>query len=492
MFRVIMVALGFAFSAGAGLAQTSPLWGSDQIRQQRPTAAVEALVFNLHSEATSRGKPTKVTDQIVTLTPSFSLVAEGDRLTLDDHALCRALVWTERAASLENHSCYAGPAFRDLEIRNRVMMAQVIAKTGVVDQPQYIALSETELGVAAPGAGRLEARQTADGAEYRLGNAVMARVSGSAGEVSAEEMRRVTRFLANRGHLHPQVRRALAEGGHLPGLIEEEMGPIRVGDSHEAVRISNLRRAQVAYPLPAGLSSALSEKARGGTSPRDLAVLRAAAVIEGAAPRPTIDDTLAALRKAAADGRDLEVVLLFLELTQEHPAFFKQAISDEKARAVVTAIMPVVRSHMTSPNAAALMQANALASNREAKGDRQAAARFPALTPKMDAMAFGTFRHVTYANLVAVSPDSKDWEPAIRAAMPAQRVDNYWIHIAAYPWSSNAYKDAGDAYYAEYDTPQAWVAFDIGRLVDPEWREGPLATLANYEENLRAQRPDFF
>ncbi|MDF2901037.1 MAG: hypothetical protein K0Q62_1096, partial [Phenylobacterium sp.] len=73
-----------------------------------------------------------------------------------------------------------------------------------------------------------------------------------------------------------------------------------------------------------------------------------------------------------------------------------------------------------------------------------------------------------------------------------QVVDNYWIHIAAYPWASNAFKDAGDAYFESFDTPDAWLAYDLGRAVDPEWRSGVMARVGVMEADLRARHPEFF
>ena len=110
----------------------------------------------------------------------------------------------------------------------------------------------------------------------------------------------------------------------------------------------------------------------------------------------------------------------------------------------------------------------------------------------MDQMPFGTFRYVTFANLVRVSPGSSKWDPAIFKRMPPALVDDYWTHIAAYPWSANAYKDLGDTYIAAYNMPNAWLAFDLGREVDPNWQDGPMAEVAEYEKRLRLAQPEFF
>ena len=109
----------------------------------------------------------------------------------------------------------------------------------------------------------------------------------------------------------------------------------------------------------------------------------------------------------------------------------------------------------------------------------------------MEELKFGTFRQVTYANLVSVSDASK-WDPTIRAAMPARPQDSYWIHIAAYPWAGNAYGDLGDVLGRQYDVGEAWIAYDLGRAVDPHWRDGVLAAVARREADLKARAPDFY
>lgn len=487
---LIAAALAAALSMACGAAQASPLSSSDAIRSERDLAEANALVFDLRREVTAPGKPDQVTEQVVTLAPSFSYVVEGEKRVLEDHALCRSLSWTERARTFDNTNCIAAVAFRVLELQNRQVLSRVIAKADLVDAPQYLAMSETELGVQAPNSPRLESRKTAGGVEYRAGKTVMARVEGSAGEVTPDEMRRVVRFLARSVRMHPQVRRELAASGRLPAVIVAETGQMKAGERRDVLKISNIRHARVAYPLPPGLSSALAEEAARGDSPRGLALRRVQAVIDGKAPRPTAAATLAAIRKAAGQGQSLDVVMLFLEFTQEQVKALQPG--DPEGARRLAELRALVGPHMRAADVAALMDANRLAGDAKAKGDRQAAARYLALTPELAKAPFGTFRNVTYANLVATTPDAKDWDPAIRAAMPADRIDNYWIHIAAYPWSSNTYKDVGDAYYGGYDSAQAWMAFDLGRAVDPDWRLGVMAGLAQYETTLRTGEPDFF
>src|SRR4051812_26480353 len=123
MLRAMMVALALALSGSAASAQVSPLSDSNQIRGNRPLGEVEALVFDLRRETHASGKTPEVVDQVVTLGPTFSLVVERDHRSLEDHALCRSLAWTDRGATFENGSCYAAVAFRLVELQNRQLLA---------------------------------------------------------------------------------------------------------------------------------------------------------------------------------------------------------------------------------------------------------------------------------------------------------------------------------------------------------------------------------
>lgn len=488
MVRWFVVALALVVGLAASAAAASPLWGSDLIRQARPTAEVDVLIFDLRRETTRPGKPSEIEEQVVTLAPTFTDVRHGGQRLLEDHALCKSLSWAEGVTTFENSSCYAAVAFRLAELQNRNGLARMMTEVseGKIDKAQQLHWSEAELGVARSDSKRLDVRRTDGATEYRLGRTVMARVSGSAGDLSPDEKQRVIRFLARYANVHPQVRGDLAKSGPLPSLIERDTGEaLKVGQGRQVMKISNLRRTRAAYPLPPGMTSALAEEARAGTTVRGRAVRRAMDVIAGKAPSPSLSATLAAMRKSVADGRQLEAMLLFTQLTQEHRAVFAQ--KDSQALNEVRELLPIMRQ---DPDAERFMNASLLAGDDQKPGDRQAAAKFLA-GPKFSGLAYGTFRNVTYANLVA-GADTESWDPAIAKQMPAERVDNYWIHIEAYPWSSNTWKDAGDGYYTQYETGEAWKAFDLGRELDPTWQDGPMKSIGEFEKTMRAQEPDFF
>ena len=481
MKRFVLAALVCTLSLATELARANPLWTSDQVRQARSLVESEALVFDLRREKIRPDKPAEITTEVVILAPTFSQIVEGEKQTLEDHALCRTMSWNRTARVFTSHSCYAIVAFKLVEIENRAALSRVAS-----EDPRFSAeANSAELGIVGSRPSRLEMRQTREGREYRVGKAILTSVRGSAGDISAQEMRGLIRFLARNAPLHPQVRGDIANGRVIPASIDVDAGPL----AQQRLSISNVRRLSAAYPLPAGLTAALSEEAQLGGSPRALALRTVSQALDGTMQKPTAEATLAAMRAALTSGRGLEAVWLFMQLTQEHAVAFKPiGGAPSPLLSGVRAMLPQL---WADPEAARLMAISDLAGNAQAPGDRQAAARFLS-SPRMEGLAYGTFRNVTYANLLTTSPASKDWDPAIRAAMPPNRVDNYWIHIQAHPWSSNTFKDAGDAYYGAYDVVSAWTAYDLGRAVDPDWRDGVMGAVGKFEEQMRQREPDYF
>lgn len=138
-------------------------------------------------------------------------------------------------------------------------------------------------------------------------------------------------------------------------------------------------------------------------------------------------------------------------MTQSYPT----AIAGLRRQALLDEVGPLVRAAAQNPAAARLLQVQPLASDPAAAGDREGAARWLAGARELDALSFGAFRYVTFANLVRVSPGASKWDPAIFRAMPSPLVAGYWAEIAAYPWASGPYKDAGDTYLQAFDAGRA-------------------------------------
>ena len=506
--RSVMAAAALALTTTPGLAadvKALPYWTSDQVRAARSLEPSQALVFDIQETDFGSPGPPKAQSETVTLAPSFIYVAGPDDNVVEDRSLCRSLSWSTQRRLLRNDSCFAGAALRAYEIANRDLLAKMLRgalKADSAHNPLSDAYwNEAELGVEREAHEPLQRRALADGAEYDLGRRPVIRISGVSSAITPEETQRFVRFLALRSHLHPQARHDLANTGSLPRSLQFQVHGPKGEAEWDSMVISNVRRVQVAYPLPSGLASELGEEIARADSPRTRALHEVALAIEGRSTivKPRAQDLVAAMTAAVRSRHMIEGLFDFLGLSQQYGIWL--------ATGAGQSALPEVKADLAAifadDAAARFMNVTNLAGGEGGKSaaDREAAARYLA-TVNLDGLPFATFRYLTFANLVAGSGDTSRWDPAIFKAMPSPLVDNYWVHIAAYPWASNAYKDVGDYYLRGYQTPDAWIAYDLGRAVDPDWRQtptppnasavAPIYTVSGLEDQLRSDFPDFF
>jgi hypothetical protein len=487
-----MLLLGIAAAQAADVL-APPQWGSDQIRAARSIAAAPALVLSF-ARTTIAGKAAPVTaSERVTLTASFSFVESPDGDLLDDHALCRVLTWKPSAGALHSDSCYPWVAFRIYEAANRRRLRELLQsatkaspESATKATPEFLQpyWDEAELGYQETPSDPLTRTAVPEGVDYRLGDVLAVRLRGPMTTVSADEMHEFVRYLADRIPLHPQVRRDLSRELQLPTTIE--IAGFQAGQPYsQTITIKSAQRQTAEYPLPAGLTSDLVTSANASETPRRKGLRAALAVASGQNPAPPAATLVAAYGAEVKAGKPVNAFLDFVELTQLYGPWFQT----DAGRALLTeGVKPTIQTVMADPGAAQFWRASSIAGG--GSGDREAAAKYLAAT-NLDDLPFGTFRYVTFANLIRGAGDTSKWDPAIFRSMPRPE-DGVWTHIARYPWGGNAYKDLGDTYFVTYDMSDAWLAYDLGRGVDGQWRAGPIKNLSDFEDRLRATQPDFF
>ena len=488
-----MVSAGLAFGQPA---EVGPSWSSDQVRAARGVASEEALAFDVRQDTEAAGAAPKVETSHVVLAADFTYVISGKTRTLDDFKLHRTFFWSGGAATFANLNSHALPAFRVLELASRrtleVLNRRLESTTGKSlgsynDEPYW---SDAELGVADPSDLPLTLQKTASGTDLLLGGDSVVRTDGQAFHLLEADLKPLTRYLALHLPLHPQARHAIVDTGALPARMTIELYALGRKET-ASFTFTAPTRSPAAYPLPAGLAADVEAMLGAQGSASEPGVRAAVQAIGGRfeKPKPTPRDITSAMQKAAAAGRPMEVWLWFSMFVQQYGYELRGANSP----ALTKVLVPLAKGALQNPDVARFQAASNLAGDApNAPGDRQNAARYLAAATALDSLPFGTFRYVTFANLVSGSKDVTTWDKAIFKAMPSPLVANYWTHIAAYPWAGNAYDDAGGSYLRSFDTPKAWTAFDLGRAVDPDWRSGSLQSVANYEAVLEANVPDFF
>lgn len=485
------VALGFVSSASAG-DNVGPHWDSNRVLELRGSAQNDAIVLQYRADTTAKGKPIKNRTGLVRIGNDFDHISSGSRNTITDYKLCRVFTWTDTENTFENLSCYAEPGFRAIELQNRLALRKMLVESSA-REIQYLGTDhsfwlEQEFATQNSKSDPLILSETPVELRWQLGGKTVTTISKDGFSFDTKDANLIERFIARHISIHPQVRNAIVNRGIFPLKIEI-LRRTRDGESVETISYSLRERIAVDYPLPRNLNSSLVTRST-GTTIEAAGLKETLSAIAGTAkyPKPTFTELMNKLEAVAKTGGSLQTALTFLKLTQ----FYGGALySDPQKMEQLRAIMPEVVPQLQTGDGAMLMAASNLAGSGGVGAEREAAAKYLAGAKDMDGFDFGTFRLVTFANLARTSKDSGQWNQAVFASTPSI-IDSYWIHIAAQPWASNAFKDLGDAKYEQFDTFEAWNVWDLGRAVDPDWQRGSMESVGRLEDNIRAKMHDYF
>ncbi len=469
-----------------------PNWSSNRILDLRGQSREDAIVFEVRSDRTTSGNSAVVTYGTVQLGEDFDHVSLGDNRTITDYKHCRVFSWSNLETTFANHSCFAGPAFRAMELRNRLYLSEVLNE---VDPAlgQDIGFADTvwleqEFAAQLSPSDPLSLSETAYGQEWRFGEQTVATLSHDGFAFGSQERHRFARYLSRHINLHPQVRDAILDRGVFPSTIEivrHEIG----GRSTELLSFSLEQRGTVDYPLAPDMTSETVKRSL-GADPEAVGLKKTLSVIDGTIliHKPSFQELLRGIEVFANDDNSLATTLKFLELTQLYgPQLFAQSNMMDQLRRIMPSVSPLLETG----DGAMLWAASNLAGSPGSGKEREAAAAYLVSATQLDELDFGTFRLVTFANLVRSSNDSGEWDSADFNGAPPL-ADAYWTHIAASPWSSNTFKDLGDNHRSQFDTYSAWQAWDLGRAIDPDWRGGSMQSIAEAETAIRVAMADSF
>lgn len=485
----------FLMSGPAAHAQETvyPFWNSNQILPLRASGEQSALSFRYSLTQQKEKANESRTERVVILSEDYDLVTTDETQMLTDYRVCRVFAWKTTETDFSNQSCYADPAFRPLELQNRLLLAAII--TGAMGKKKQSSKleaqfwQEQELSVQVEPSNPLTRKTTPEGTEWLLGKQSVAKISRTGTALAPNERQPLTRFLARNLTLHPQIRRDISDSGFLPARIEITRQALAEKQSTDIHVFTNVARGKSSYPLPANLKSDLYKKAEEESLSGRMwrSSLRAATGADSQG-RPTLDTLIAQMKAASARKNSLETTLLFLKITQIYQgAIGANPETLQKIRAAYLAI----QAELGTGDSEALWVANKLAGDRGEGKEREDAARYLVTASDLDKLDFGTFRYLTFNNLETMTKDSETWDPNIKKVMP-QPSDRFRIHIAAQPWGSNAYFDFGNQIFGGYDAWEAWQIWDMGRAIDPDAADALMGRITAFEANLRKQQPDSF
>ena len=470
----------------------SPDWTADRILSQRPNSPGDVDVVTFSSRTREDGKPDIVKSGTVRLWDDVDQISVGALETVTDYKLCRSFSWRGPETVFNNASCFALPAFQQLELRNRIQLSKLLVNAKALDGqiPSFedAVWSEQELSTQKTPSRPLTIKRSSGSVEWWLGAELVVKTSASGHQISSTDRTKFLRYFSRYLRIHPQVRRDIIDSGIIPSQIEISHRRLD-GKSVETILFSSWQTSRMNYPLPPQLTSEIATRSNENSA--EAAGIRStlnALSGVGEASKASFESLLDQLEGAAKRKEALQTTLTFLKITQ---VFGGLLMADGEKMEQIRSLMPIVQPLLQSNEASKFMQASSLAGTGGEGPEREASAAYLADAQNLDQIDFGTFRYVTFANLVQISTGTKTWDEAIFRKMPSL-TDSYWTHIAAFPWASNAFKDLGDTWYSQFETYKAWEAWDLGKAVDPDWQRGSMNSVDDLEKRIRLLMPDSF
>ena len=222
-FLAFSVALGFVSSANAG-GNVGPHWDSNHVLEFRGSAKNDAIVFEYRANITAKGKPIKNRTGIVRIGNDFDHISSGSRNTITDYKLCRVFTWTDTESTFENQSCYAEPAFRAIELQNRLALRKMLVESGA-REIQHLGTDhsfwlEQEFATQNSKSDPLTLSETPIELKWQLGGKTVTTISKDGFSFDTKDANLIERFIARHISIHPQVRNAIINRGIFPLKIE--------------------------------------------------------------------------------------------------------------------------------------------------------------------------------------------------------------------------------------------------------------------------------
>jgi hypothetical protein len=446
--------LGASALAQAAAAPVSPAAGSDAVLALHPAPAGE---LRLEYRQEVKGSPAQTLS--VGISDGYHYVDGGELLTIHDYALRRIFRVREKTTFM-NESLYAEVWYRVMELRNRLSIAQMLAKGGVQPPGPAIDTSdpfwiESDLGVVSPEAPQPDLQRVDDPARVRwlLKGEELAAVRYDSQLVPAEIRGRLRRFWPTFTQLHPQIAEALASSGRMPADLWVKQKAFGKEPAVTHWRLVSSRWEPAArYPLPAGLAAHPDTDT--GAYPEIFATLAEAVAQKRVPPAP--DVYVARANEAIGRGAGLEAIswLIEMSLAQGRPAAACQA-DDATPRCVL--LRRAGSLARTDPR-------TAIASQKKSPDEAD--------RPQFDSLPNAYLWRLLWATRpagkgVTFSGSERDLLGALKSSPVA-----------------NFCKDTGDFYAQAWQPFAAWQVWDLGRAMAGHTQDDLLASIDRLEGNI--------
>lgn len=498
---VVTLAVGQSVKA-ADQGSPGPLATAAQIHDARGAPQGDELLLTF-DRSIEGPEGTKTDAWQVVLGPDYFAVREGEETQLFDFKFHWVTQINHARGEFLPNSLYGLVAFLDMETKNRVVMAEMGRALDAqgVDTRDKIPVDpfwhESELGI------EVAVEADRDLAREEDGQAVVFRHAGrevvryllSDETLPPTAFRTFARFVRHSLNVHPRIASALIEQGRLP--TELTFSNHAPGGSWSTTRLTltAMSTRPAAYPLPRhakGLSQFEETKffEEDGFFARLLPTM-----IE--AVNGTYDDGMLPpewyveeMVRAAEAGDLFDAGLLFLELGTMHLPYLKDSCGKPKKSNPSCLAMKATYSEAVKDQRFRRMLA---AIDLEQKGKPlDALAKV-----KTIGLDDADHRHVV-DRTIAISA---------AAAIKAQGPSQVYSHTAELrglaetslerallgnPYMPNLYYDIGDYLGTLYQTPSAWLVFDLGRSLPAGPGRSLLDQVEKREAQLRQRHSQFF
>lgn len=403
----------------------------------------------------AKGEPDSQRTSEVVLGETYISSRTGDATTVYDFAQRRRYLLDEKAKTFDDYSLFDVIGFRELELRNREGLDKAMSAMKLEHKLPGQVEHEHELSVNASGS-QVTAR--ADGADevFVSGDATLLRRSGDATAVSAVDAEHFAKFLRYTFGGHAAILSALQKEQRIPARITYTFQPAW-GTRTVELKISSLRQGD--EPAAFSLAGYQPRPATEGGDALDAQLDRAWASRAQLDAGERRQQARAAIEQWRAR-RPIDVFLAVIELQLSGDR--APLLTDEQKAAFQNG--PAVRQ---------LSQALAV---RDQNGLRQAVGSLQWLRGQAQTRRYLLKLFEANDRMLLGERD------ATRAL--------YADVLQANPALAGAYKDIGDFYFRNFDTPRAWRSWEIGRRLAPLFPN--LEAVTQFERSLATRFPEYF
>jgi len=456
----------------ADLAQVGPQASAAQITAARGNLSepILRIVFDV-----SGGSHTAPATMTIDLAPDYVFVRDEKSSTIYDYKLRRIIELDEPQHRFSNGSLYATADFRFAETFNRryerrLLSAAKVEQAADMFDPFWV---QSELHVMDPAdpVPVVDRRSATDGIHFSYKSNEIAAFSFSEEKIGASEKTAFGHVLQERTILHPSIIAALLADDRLPERLSFAMPPIRKKDAELWV-LRSAGRMTATYPLTGDYVAEQTKAGIGSTALAGLVpfMLDAVAGRAGSGPRPVaqyhalIDE---ALRKKAG----LQAVLLAFEVNEQYgepslacvgqtPAChsMKDVVTQSQADPRVNDLIHSFEIERATPNDAIKLRQNL----------------------RRDDVINGYVIDGFIGNALGSTGHA---DQALPLLIGEVRGDPY---VAGY------YKDLGDLFRRSFKPAEAWLCYDLGRVLPGGPSAPVINTINGYEAQLAAKLPQFF